>query len=415
MLKAKNDVLEKTYKDSVKEMNIRIQEEQVLKAEIEELKNTEKAEKSEKEDEGKRLRGFDIKNLVKPDPYDGKIEKYKIWNELFSAQLTSIDDRWEEMLQQMSNTEKEIEEIVEHLEMNIEEIPKVKRMMYLSLLQHTAGDAQTMVISKGVDLSIDAYRIICRKGKNETTMNRLRMLNKAMHPDPATKLDEIEMKIDKWKEDLRYLTKPGEGDGLSMDQKMSIFVSMMPEEVASHLIKTWKTYSTDQDLENEVMDILKNEEMKPKPKGKALGAVTDDSKIDEGKDAKVPMYYWDEHQQGFIGMTIPAGKRRRENDDDEEEKDDGMDGQKGGSKGKGKGPKDGCFNCGGAHYASACPKGKGKGKDSGKGGKGKGKDKGGGKSNNWFTPRQWTGTLVHRTNNATCRKRQGKRQNEQRK
>jgi hypothetical protein len=35
---------------------------------------------------------------------------------------------------------------------------------------------------------------------------------------------------------------------------------------------------------------------------------------------------------------------------------------KGKSKGKGKGPKGGCFTCGGDHYASECPKGKGKGK-----------------------------------------------------
>ena len=164
-----------------------------------------------------------------------------------------------------------------------------------------------------------------------------------------------------------------------MDQKMSIFVSMMPEEVASHLIKTWKTYSSDQDLENEVMDILKNEEMKPKPKGKALGAVTDDPRNDENEAAKTPMYYWDDIQQGFIGMTVPAGKRRRENDEEDDHKDEAMDGQKGG--GKGKGPTTGCFTCGGAHYASNCPKGKGKGKDAGKGGK----------QNNWFTPRQWSG------------------------
>ena len=29
-------------------------------------------------------------------------------------------------------------------------------------------------------------------------------------------------------------------------------------------------------------------------------------------------------------------------------------------KGKGKGPKTGCFGCGGAHYQNECPKGKGK-------------------------------------------------------
>ena len=36
------------------------------------------------------------------------------------------------------------------------------------------------------------------------------------------------------------------------------------------------------------------------------------------------------------------------------------DGKKG--KGKGKGPQTGCWNCGGAHYASDCPTGKSKGK-----------------------------------------------------
>ena len=61
VLKAKNDVLEKTYKDSVKEMNIRIQEEQVLKAEIEELKNVEKVEKSEKKTKEKGFEDLTLK------------------------------------------------------------------------------------------------------------------------------------------------------------------------------------------------------------------------------------------------------------------------------------------------------------------------------------------------------------------
>ena len=42
----------------------------------------------------------------------------------------------------------------------------------------------------------------------------------------------------------------------------------------------------------------------------------------------------------------------------------GGKGPKGGGKGRGfgKGPVDGCWICGGKHYASSCPKGKGKGK-----------------------------------------------------
>ena len=84
-------------------------------------------------------------------------------------------------------------------------------------------------------------------------------------------------------------------------------------------------------------------------------------------------------------MAVPAAKRRRENEDDEMEETT----EKPKGKGKsGKGPRDGCFNCGGDHYASKCPKGKGKGKDQGKGG---GKDFGGkGKGKqNWFPQKTW--------------------------
>jgi hypothetical protein len=45
----------------------------------------------------------------------------------------------------------------------------------------------------------------------------------------------------------------------------------------------------------------------------------------------------------------------------------GYKGYKGQVKGKGKGPKGGCYNCGGAHFQAECTKGKGKGKSKGYG------------------------------------------------
>ena len=119
-----------------------------------------------------------------------------------------------------------------------------------------------------------------------------------------------------------------------------------------------------------------------------------------------------EHQ-GWVCFATPAFKRQRT---DEPEAASGrlvsMDLDTGKTKGQGKGPQNGCFNCGGEHYAKDCPKpfnpdwmslpnnasqkgtkGKGKGESKGKGkgdkGKGKGKgDKGKGKGGKPWFPNQ---------------------------
>jgi len=76
-----------------------------------------------------------------------------------------------------------------------------------------------MVKSKGAEQSIEMFKYLHTKGKNDTTMNILRMMNKAMHPEAANNINEVEIKINKWKEDLRYLAESSSKGDFSSDQK----------------------------------------------------------------------------------------------------------------------------------------------------------------------------------------------------
>ena len=335
-----------------------------------------------------KMRGFDYKNQIKPEQFDGSTEQFQGWNELFTTLLASLDDKWETIIdeiikQKTTIKEEEVKTILQKLDLG-EHVNMINSTMFASLLQYTKGDAHAKVVSNGKKRSLDSYRWLYVKGRNETTRNCMDVMTKVMQPDGTNDLASVEKVINKWKEDIRYIMDSGEDQPLTEKQMKTILVRLVPDDLADHLIRKYEHESYEM-LEKEAITVADRSLKDKAPKKKQLGAITEMSSQEE---EPLQEQWWDDWYGGFIGMAVPAQKRRREND--EEDMDTSGDGGKGKSKGKGKGPKDGCFTCGGDHYASKCPKGKGKGKGKSDYGKGAGKDfkgKGGGKS--WFPTRTW--------------------------
>ena len=320
------------------------------------------AEDDDKKKKKDDIRGYDHKSCIKPDQYDGKSDKFSGWHELFTAQLSALDEKWENVLlraraHKVKLTENDILEIMKEVKIDIKLKTKMNRTMYISLLQYTAGDAHGKVVSNGLPMALDTYRYLYQKGKNETTVNMMKFINKTMYPEAATDINDVEKKINKWKEDIRCLGDMGRSD-LTQEQMMTILTSMVPDELADHLVKFigMRPNLEYDDLELEaiaVVDrILQNKDRGSKKKN--IGAVENGDAGQghahgKGHEDNQELYYWDEAQGGFIGMAVPGGKRRRENDDEEGSDKDmpAADERQQKGKGKGKGPKTGCFTCGG--------------------------------------------------------------------
>ena len=374
-------------KRQVIDLNTRLEsaEQEVKKAQA---KGAEAAKADEKDKVTKDIRGFDIKHMPRPEPYDGKAASFPAWNELFVAHFIAMDDKWEKVFSQVQKTKMQkgdlngMKELMEKVNVREEEMLKVNKMLYVGLLQYTTGDARGKVMSNGPSSAVESYKYIYDKGTNATVMNVIAVKTRAMHPEQAVNMGEVEVRINKWREDIRYLRETGNFD-FTEEQLKGILVTLLPDELQDHVIKKYNDLIDSEMMEEEIYVVVRRHEEKGKKK--QIGSVTD-----KEENAKPDAYYWDYNYGGFIAMAVPAAKRQRTEDDDDMPDNDHEPSTAAAAKGKGKGgkgkggPATGCFTCGGNHYASQCPKGKGKAKGGGKGGKGKG-----GKSGGWFSQKQW--------------------------
>ena len=182
-----------------------------------------------------------------------------------------------------------------------------------------------------------------------------------------------------WKTDLRYLDGC-RANTITVDQKKHILIGMMPDNIADQLTIGFKKEDTYEEMEQNMIDLVDRMMQREKKNlRKNLGALEREQQ--EGSYNFEDDHVWDHSANcGHGGYIFSAVKRQRTDDGNPEEAS------------KKKGPVDGCFVCGGDHYANECPqqpeganlqKAKGKGK----GGKGKGKSKG--KSQPYIPYSQW--------------------------
>ena len=82
---------------------------------------------------------------------------------------------------------------------------KIKKQLYLNLIQYTSGDAYSKVMGCGTSQAMDCYRHIVYKGRNATIINMMEKRMKVMNPEQASTVGEIEAKMTAWKADMRYL------------------------------------------------------------------------------------------------------------------------------------------------------------------------------------------------------------------
>ena len=109
------------------------------------------------------------------------------------------------------------------------------------------------------------------------------------------------------------------------------------------------------EMELKVLEMVDRESYK----GKKQANIHNVNEVPIKEVADKELYRWDDYG-GFIAMAVPEAKRQRTEEEPETEgageAASGGGHQRGQSKGAGKkGPAQGCFECGGPHYAAQCP------------------------------------------------------------
>ena len=155
------------------------------------------------------------------------------------AHLVAMDTIWETILtQEPFNSGKvlkvtNITSMLNSMDIDVSIHKSVSKMLYVCLRMYTKDEAAHKVKANGSDLAFESYRFIVHRGKNASTAHKMIMRNKVMHPESASKIDEIEKRLSEWKQNLRYLAEVCPESQLDDDQLKTILVSIAPEQVAA--------------------------------------------------------------------------------------------------------------------------------------------------------------------------------------
>ena len=222
-------------------------------------------------DEVVHIKLLDAKAGIAPEKFGGKEEEFAEWNELYTGYLAIIDPKWETILKTVREEKEKIKDVDDFLKKNKISMKlkmNILHNVYLTLLKYTQGSVKTKIQNKGKDDALESYRDLYQKNLKFTVRNRIEVQTKVTNPDPADSMDELEEKLDKWHKDIRYFKQIG-GTMLPEEQKATVLLQLVPENLKEELIKQSRNLDDPDELEGEMRRRIDVHEEHKKSKTKA--------------------------------------------------------------------------------------------------------------------------------------------------
>ena len=367
----------------------------------------------------KNLPSIDIKDVKKPDEYDGDEKGFNIWYARFKSLLVNRHAPWKEVFDTIekfqgtaiNNQDGAHTEFKTKLPANspVAEDPEAYATQLLAYMSsYSKGALHARVLKTQGGQIFEMFRDVVHKGKNRNKNRLLALKAAVLSPPRASNAGELEKILVDWEFQINLNKEYEDSYTITEDTKITILLNIMPKEYIKDMRDVYNRgecmndfHKFRQRLLDEIAD--RRQDMEGVKGLKNIGALSEEnsgeSKGQEEEYGEVDV--WVESMQCWVNGMAPLGalahKRAAGDDagdgnrDDKKRRDEcyncGETGhrafectkpkvEKGTAKGKGKkgggkGGKGGkgtrmpgpCWTCGGPHLAHECP-------TAGKGGKG---------------------------------------------
>ena len=188
----------------------------------------------------KKSNVVDIKGVGKPEALKGSHEDarkvWKTWSYKFESWFSSqFPARGQECLDWARNKGDEtiLESAITTYANTCPEVVDVDRQLHVALISLTAEMPYTVVFNARKRCGLDAWRRLCHVYEPHNARSNMRLLRRILVQPRAT-LEQLRAAIDKWEADLAEYVQRGNRD-LDEPQKVTILLSMVPEQLEDHL------------------------------------------------------------------------------------------------------------------------------------------------------------------------------------
>ena len=391
--------------------------------ELVELKTKEGKEQEDKDknkNKDQRMPTIDVKDVKRPEEYDGDEKNFPVWYQRFKGLLINRHSSWTDVFEAVEafqhrvieNEDGKHEKFKEKLPQDslaMDDPDMYARQLTSYLGSYTKGLLHSKVMKTQSRGSFELLRDLVHKGRNRNKNRLLSLKASVLSPPRAPNLNDLEKILIEWEHQLGLIKEYEDAYILSEDTKMTLLLTMIPKEFVKDMRDIYNKgdckndfHAFRQKLLDEIADRKQDAEGTKGLKG-IMGVATDDGAEQEPSNGRSDEYgevdVWVESMQCWMSGMAPLGalahKRPAGDDAGDGNRDDKkrreecyncgevghrafectkprVDRNKGkGKKGDGKGSKGGkgsrmpgpCYTCGGPHLARECP-------TAGKGGKG---------------------------------------------
>ena len=182
----------------------------------------------------------DIKGVGKPDMLKGSHadarKAWKTWSYKFESWFSSqFPAKGQECLDWARNKGDDtiLESAITLYANTCPEVVDVDRQLHVALISLTSEMPYSVVFNSRKRCGLDAWRRLCHVYEPNNARSNMRLLRRIL-VQPRSTLEQLRASIDKWEADLVEYVQRG-GRDLDDDQKVTILLSMVPEQLEDHL------------------------------------------------------------------------------------------------------------------------------------------------------------------------------------